>query len=196
MAHLGDGLDPAAEDELVALLHPLGVFEEGLPAAQVDPLVQRRADLCLTVGAAAFELGGDDAGVVENQNVAGAEQPRQVAHTAILERRVSPAHHEHVRRIARAHRPQRNALGRQNEIEQINLHGARTYLVGARLERGLLRDRRAQHVGRDRRVLDHRRRRGRQIVALDRGLDNKGRARRRLAAVDRIHRFHVLDHAA
>ena len=117
--------DPVAEVDAVARLQPLGVADEGDPVARPFALVQRRADLCLPVGAAAFELGGDHAGIVEHQHIAGVEKARQIAHAPVFKRRVGPAHHQHPRRIARAHRAQRNAFIRQVEIEKVHFHGAR-----------------------------------------------------------------------
>ena len=123
MAGFGDGGHPAAEDDLVAQFHPLGIADEGLPAPEVHPLVQGRANLRFPVSAAAFELGGDHAGIVEHQHIAGTEQRGQILDAAILKRSIAPAHHQHPRRIARAHGTQRNALGRQVKIEQVYLHG-------------------------------------------------------------------------
>ena len=125
MTFLRDCGDAAAEHQLVADLHPLGVPEEGLPAPEVDALVQRRADLRLAIGTATFELGGDDAGVVEDEDVAGVQQAGQIAHAPVLIGRICPPHHQHPRRIARAHGAQRDPLLRQVEIEQVNLHAAR-----------------------------------------------------------------------
>ena len=123
MAFLRDGGHPAAEDDLVAQFHPLGIADEGLPAPEVHPLVQGRANLRFPVSAAAFELGGDHAGIVEHQHIAGTEQRGQILDAAILKRSIAPTHHQHPRRIARADGTQRNALGRQFEIEQVYLHG-------------------------------------------------------------------------
>ena len=112
-----------AEHQLIAFLHPLGIADEGLPAPEVDTLVQGRANLGLTARAPPFELGRDDAGIVEDQHVARFEQVRQVAHAPVFKRRISAANNQHPRRITRAHRTQGNAFLRQIEIEQINLHG-------------------------------------------------------------------------
>lgn len=84
--------------------------------------MERRTDLGFTISAAAFELGRDHAGVVEDQHIARVQQARQVAHAAILERRVGAAHHQHPRRIARTHGAQRDPFGRKVEIEKINFH--------------------------------------------------------------------------
>src|SRR5437868_178766 len=65
-ALIGGKVDP------VALAQPLGVTHESLPAAQVHPLVQRRADP--RFAAPAFELGGDDPRIVEHQDVAAVQQ--------------------------------------------------------------------------------------------------------------------------
>ena len=59
--------------------------------------------------------------VVDDQRVAGAEEIRQIADAAVGERAVR-ADHQHPRRIARNRRRQRDALGRQVEIEQVDAH--------------------------------------------------------------------------
>jgi hypothetical protein len=123
VARFGNRSDAAAEHEAVAFLHALGVADERLPAPEVDPLVQGRADLRLAIGTAAFELGGDHAGIVEHQHIACLEQRGQIAHAPVLERGITAAHHQHPRRITRAHGAQGNAFGRKLEIEQIYLHG-------------------------------------------------------------------------
>ena len=66
--------------------------------------------------AAALELRGDHSRVVEHQHVARAQQPRQVAYGAVGEGPLA-LHHQHPRRITGARGPQRDALGRQLEIE-------------------------------------------------------------------------------
>ena len=72
---------PQAIADARSVAHALGVANESLPAAQVDPLVERRADARLAPPA--FELGRNDPGIVEHQYVARPQQRRQVAHGAI-----------------------------------------------------------------------------------------------------------------
>ena len=115
---LGECADACAEIDRLADAQPLGVADESLPAAQVDPLVERGADA--GVAPSPFELGGDDARIVEDQTVARPQPLRQVAHPGIGHRTAS--HHKHPRRIARARRAERNALGRQIEIEGVDAH--------------------------------------------------------------------------
>ena len=83
--------------------------------------MQRRADA--RFAATPLELRGDHARIVEHQHIACAQQPRQVAHAAILERPVV-AHHEHARGIARPRWTQRDPFGRKFEIEKVDFHRA------------------------------------------------------------------------
>jgi len=119
----GNGGDAFAECDDIARPQPLCIADEGLPAAQVDPLVQSRADPRFP--APPFELGGNDLGVVEHQHVAGAQHVGQVARAAILESPLAP-HHQHARGIARPRGAQSYPLRRKVEIEQINTHGVWT----------------------------------------------------------------------
>jgi hypothetical protein len=82
--------------------------------------VQRRADA--GVAARPFQLGGNDAGVVEHQTVARAQQRRQVAHAVIGD--AVALDQQHPRRVARFGGAQRDAFGRQFEIEEVDVHGA------------------------------------------------------------------------
>jgi hypothetical protein len=66
------GGDAAAEVDPVAVAHPLGVADEGAPFARPLALVEGGADPRLA--APPFELGRDDARVVEDEHVAGAKQ--------------------------------------------------------------------------------------------------------------------------
>ena len=113
-----------AEVQPVALLQALGRPRQRPPAVGVEPLDQRHRDVGGKVAAPAHALQRrrNDARVVEHQRVAFAQQRRQIAHAAIGERRLARRHDEQPRRIARAHRMQRDALLRQLEIEQIGAH--------------------------------------------------------------------------
>ena len=64
------------EIDHVAVAHALGVAHEGPPVARPFPLVQRRTDARLA--ALAFQLGGNDARVVEHQHVTGLKQRGKV----------------------------------------------------------------------------------------------------------------------
>ena len=114
LAFAGDELDRIAFAQAPAVAH------EGLPAAQIDPLVQRDPDPRFS--APSFELRRNDLGVVEHQHVARAQQARQVANGEVLEGAL-PRHDQHPRRIARPRRAQGNAFGRQLEIEEVDSHG-------------------------------------------------------------------------
>ena len=118
-ARFGAGRNAVGECNRIADMQPLAVADEGLPAAQIDPLVQRRADP--RRAAVSFQLRRDNAGIVEHQHIACPQQPRQIAHGAIVESAL-PRQDQHPRRIARAHRAQCYAFGREVEIEQVYAH--------------------------------------------------------------------------
>ena len=107
--HLGLGLHPGGEFDCVTLMQPLGIADEGVPAAQIDPFVQRRPDLCGT--APSLKLRRDHPRVVEHQHIARAQQAGQIAHRQIGQRPLA-RHQQQPRRIARARRAQRDPLGR------------------------------------------------------------------------------------
>ncbi len=113
-----------AEVHAVALLQALGRPRQRAPAAGIDALDQRHRDVGGEVAAPphALQRGRDDARIVEHERVAGAQQRRQIAHAAILERRLARRHNEHPRCIARAHRMQRDGLLGQLEVEQVGAH--------------------------------------------------------------------------
>jgi hypothetical protein len=98
---LRQGPDIACEFDRVSLAQSLGIADEGLPAPQIDALVQGRADPRRT--APPLELGGNHAGIVEDQHVSGAEQSRQIPHRAVGEWPLA-RHHQHARSVARTHR--------------------------------------------------------------------------------------------
>ena len=69
-------------------------------------------------------IAGNDLGVVDHDGVTGAQKLRQIADGAVLELRHLPGpHHQKPRGVARRRRPQRDAILRQHEIEQIGAHG-------------------------------------------------------------------------
>ena len=71
----------------------------------------------------AREAGGNDARIIDDEDIARPKHVRQISDRAILESLLgSRAHDEHARRIARRRGPQRNAFGRQIEIEEIDAH--------------------------------------------------------------------------
>ena len=83
------------------------------------------------LAAAGEEAGRQDARVVEDQEVAGPQQVRQVADHGLAQR---PAvDQQQPRRVARADRRLRDQLGRQGEIEQVDAHGAPRRRNGADL---------------------------------------------------------------
>ena len=107
------GLNPETEVDDVPIAHPFGVADERPPAAQSLALVQGCSHPRVT--ARPFKLGGDDLGVVEHQHIVGAEQRRQVEHGPVAYCR--PIDRQQPRRIARSRWPERDAVGRQVEVE-------------------------------------------------------------------------------
>src|SRR3546814_11641217 len=65
--------------------------DERAPAAGAFAFVERRADRC--VAAPAFELRGDDAGIVEHEQIAGPQHLREIADVRIA--RLPAVGHEH-----------------------------------------------------------------------------------------------------
>ena len=114
-----------AEANDVAGRELFGRLDQRLPARAVQPLDQRRLDLRLGLAAdaAAFELGGNHLGVVDDELVAGLQPLRQVADGAVTQHAIG-LHHQHPRGIARARGPQRDARGGKFEVEEIGAHGA------------------------------------------------------------------------
>ena len=113
-----------AEANDVAGRELLRRLDQRLPARAVEPLDQRRLDLRLGLAAdaAAFELGRDHLGVVDDQLVAGLQPLRQIGDDAVAQHAVG-LHHQHPRGIARARGPQRDAGGGKFEVEEIGAHG-------------------------------------------------------------------------
>ena len=121
MAGFGQRGDIGGKLDFIARAQSLAIADEGLPAAQVDPLVQGRADPCLAP--AAFQLGGNDARVVEHQHIARAQQAGQIADVMIEQRPGAARHQQQPRRIARPRGAQGDVFRRKVEIEQVNAHG-------------------------------------------------------------------------
>ena len=107
-----------AEIDGLADAQPFGVADEGLPAAQVDALVQGRTDAGVAAGAG--QLRRNDPGIVEDQYVVGAEQARQVADQMVGQPVAGDL--QQLRAVARHRRSQRYALRREVKVEKINAH--------------------------------------------------------------------------
>ncbi len=112
-----------AEQDAVAGGDLLGRTQEGAPAVARLAHMQRDADARRDALAhpLAEQLGGDDAGVVENERIARPEQVGQLTDDVILRRRAR-LHDEQACRVARAGRPERDALIRKIEIEKVDAH--------------------------------------------------------------------------
>ena len=103
---------------------PCGL-DEGPPVRPVETPVQCRFDPRLGAGAAdatAEQPRGDHSGVVDDQLISRLQQVREVSDCAVIEGRTRPDHQQ-PRCISRARRPQRDAVLRKLEIEQIATHG-------------------------------------------------------------------------
>ncbi len=123
-----------SEAHHVARFEPLCRPHQRAPARAVEPLGERCRDRGLRViGAtaaepAAVQIRRHDLGVVDDQGIAAAQQRRQIADDAVLDRRAG-THDQKPRGIARCRRPQRDAVLRQGKIEFVGAHGASTWLV-------------------------------------------------------------------
>ena len=107
----------------VADRQPLARAHEGGPQVGREAPVQGglHRDAALLPVAAALQPGGDHAGVVHHQEIAGAQQGRQVADPVILQG-LARAHQQQARRIPRAGGPQGDAVGGQIEVEALDAH--------------------------------------------------------------------------
>jgi hypothetical protein len=114
----GDRGHAVAEIDAVAVAQPLGVADEGAPVALSLALVQGRADPGLA--AQALELGRDDTGVVEDEAIARPQQAREVQHAVVRDLRTLDT--EQPRAVARRSGSQRDAFGREIEVEEVDLH--------------------------------------------------------------------------
>ena len=113
-----------AEADALADLELLGRAHERPPAAVVDALDQRRLDGRdrLAADPHAVEPRRDDPGVVDDERVAGLEEIRQVGDARVGQRAVR-ADDQHPGAVARRGGRERDALGRQVEIEGVDAHG-------------------------------------------------------------------------
>ena len=113
------------EQDFFAWLQFLRALCKRKPVRRRNPFMQQDFDFSarLASQAVAEEAGGNDARVIDHQNVARPEHVRQVADHAILDLVLAaPTNNKHTGAIARHCRPQRDAFGRQIEIEEIDAH--------------------------------------------------------------------------
>ena len=117
-----------AEAHGIADGEPLRRLHERAPARAVEAFDEIRLDRRFRAASDAppMQARRDHPRVVDDELVAGAQQLRQVAHDAILERRAGP-HDKQPRRIARPRRAQRDPLRRQVEIEQVGAHAPSSF---------------------------------------------------------------------
>ena len=145
--------------------------------------------------------------VIDDEDIAGAQEVRQVADGPILEPRLAPdahlagvrgngVHHEHPRGVARRCRPQRDALGRKVEVEEVSAHDIKT-VIPARAER-------ANPVEASRVPASVASLRGGPRLSAEEyaqlrrhlGADDLVRIAHRLAALDLVDVVHAFDHVA
>ena len=125
------GLDPggesAGEGEPVAWPQPLGRPREGQPAPAAQIADQERLDRdVLTAGRAtahALQSRRDHPGVVEDQEVAAAQQARQIAHMSVVQ--AVGRDIQKPRRIPRSDRALGDEIVGKIEIEEVDAHGGR-----------------------------------------------------------------------
>ncbi len=120
------------EDDGVADPQPLARLGEDVPGIGALALVEGGFDLDLSP--LAGQAGGDDAGVVVDQQVAGHQQAGQVADMAV--RQGVALHVQQARGVARPCRFVGDQLGRQLEIEISGSHEERRYSPSRRLGKG------------------------------------------------------------
>ena len=124
---LDRGGEAAGEGEAVARPQPLGRPGEGEPAPAAQIADQQRLDRdVLPAGRAAahaLQSRRDHLGVVEDQQVAAAQQARQVAHRAVVQ--AVGRDIEQARRVARRDGPLGDQLVGQVEVEEVDAHLSR-----------------------------------------------------------------------
>ena len=114
-----------AEADHVARGKFLRALHQRLPARTIEPLDQGRLDprLGFAADAAADKLRRDHLGVVDDELVAGLEPFRKIGDRTVAQH-VIGLHDQHSRGVARARRPQRDAVGGKLEVEEFGAHGA------------------------------------------------------------------------
>ena len=90
----------------------------------------RRVDLGTQAGAAAVEAGGDHARVVQNQEVAGSEERRQIRKVAVGEAASGAFHGEHACGIALDGRVLGDEIGWKVEVKVGDAHRLQCRRVG------------------------------------------------------------------
>src|SRR5262245_21061241 len=131
---LDGGVELAEETDLalvpeahhVAWRYWLGGRHESTPARAVEALVQRRLDRRLhgtAADAPTVQPCCNHLGVIDHERIAAAQQVGKIAHAAVFQfRRTIRTHDQQPRRVPRRNRTQRNAIGRELEIEQRGTH--------------------------------------------------------------------------
>src|SRR6516162_6797009 len=110
----------------VARRQPLGGLHESAPARAVEALVQRRLDgrlHCAAADAPAAQPCCNHLGVIDHERIAAAQQVGKIAYATVFQfRRTIRTHDQQPRRVPRRNRTQRDAIGRELEIEQRGTH--------------------------------------------------------------------------
>src|SRR5438045_9466506 len=96
-------------------------------AAGAQHALEQELDAAAAWASPAREARGQHAGVVEDEQVAGAQQLGQVGETAVLDRARRAVEHEQPARAALRERRLRDQLARQFVVEFASQHGAKFY---------------------------------------------------------------------
>ena len=97
------------------------IAEEMANAGAKVVISSRKADACEAVRSE-FEARGQDACVIEDDQLVATEKIREIAEVAIFERAGGPIEDEHARGVAFGERALRDQLGRQVEMEVTEVH--------------------------------------------------------------------------
>ena len=112
-----------AERQPVAFADTLGGTDKGKPSVGTGAHVQSCGDTraVLAADAPAFELGGNDACIVEDERIAGLQQRRQIANDEIVECAIG-FDRQQLCAVARVRWAKRDIVLREIEIEKIDAH--------------------------------------------------------------------------
>ena len=118
----GHAFGGLAEADAIAGSKPLGGLGQSAPEVRPLALDQCRFDARdgVAAHAHAVEARGDDARIVDDKRVAGAQVRGEIADDAVF-KRIGP-NHQHARAVARLGWPERDALLRKIKIEEVYAH--------------------------------------------------------------------------
>jgi hypothetical protein len=113
-----------AQLHFIEQLQALGGASESPPRMRIHTAVEVEGDLRAVVAAEAqaLELGRQHAGIVDDEHIAGLQDLDEIGDVAV-DQRLAWTDNEHACSVPRTHRVQRNAVGREVEVEFRNEHG-------------------------------------------------------------------------